>query len=113
MGRLRLYGPPRSITTLSFGEKYIYAICFVDHYTGYIQIYGMREKTAATTADCLRTFLADTAIFGPIYNLLSDGGGEYLGEVQAVCNERSIRQIKSAAPTTMTATAGRSEPGRV
>ena len=77
----------------SFGDKYIYAICFVDHYTGYIQIYGMKEKTALAAATCLRAFLSDTAIFGPIYNLLSDGGREYLGQVQEFCDQRSIRQI--------------------
>ena len=81
----------------SYGEKYIYAICFVDHYTGYTEIYGMREKTAAEASACLRTFLSDTSKFGIVQSLLSDGGGEYMRELQEICDHNYIKQIKSAA----------------
>ena len=81
----------------SFGDKHVYACNFCDHKTGLCAVYGMKDKTAESAEECLRAFMADTAQLGTIVCLLTDGGKEFLGELDAFCMEQRIEHRRSAA----------------
>ena len=80
----------------SYGDKFVYAIVFVDHFSGMAAVYGLQDKTSESAAEALRTFIADTAHLGITTRLLSDGGGEFYGSLESACVEERIEHLFSA-----------------
>ena len=69
----------RKISTPTYHTRCIYAICFVDDYSGYTKVYLMHTKDEAL--DMMKRFRAEMAKIVPeheITALQTDNGGEYL-----------------------------------
>ena len=74
------------------GHKY--AISFTDDFSGAVAVYFIKNKSDATQAT--QKFLSDSAPFGSVKCIRSDGGGEYTGEAfQSLLRDRGIRHETS------------------
>ena len=64
--------------TLVAREGFRYALSFIDDYSGAIFIYFLKKKAEASSG--MLKFLADSAPFGKVTRLRSDGGGEFISK---------------------------------
>ena len=62
---------------VSFQDKYEYCINFVDAYSGWHHVYGMKTKSGTEVAYTIAKFIADTSTFGDVKHLLTDDGNEF------------------------------------
>ena len=71
-----------------------YAISFTDDFSGAVAVYFIKNKSDATQAT--QKFLSDSAPYGSVKCMRSDGGGEYTGEAfQSLLRDRGIRHETS------------------
>uniref|UniRef100_A0A8C5GW46 Integrase catalytic domain-containing protein n=1 Tax=Gouania willdenowi TaxID=441366 RepID=A0A8C5GW46_GOUWI len=55
-----------------------YVLTFTDYYTMFVDLYPLKDKTAAGVANCIRTFVCR---WGAPRRLLSDQGPEFVAEI--------------------------------
>ena len=67
-----------------------YAMVFRDDYSRYQWVYFLVSKT--DTSKALKRFLADTRSIGSVKVIRTDGGTEYKGEFQSLCDEFNIQR---------------------
>ena len=70
-------------------DGFVYAIVFVDDYSGMTFHYFLKNKSDATRA--METFIADVASIGKIRVLRTDGGGEYMSNFKDVLIKHGIK----------------------
>ena len=76
-------------------EGFKYAITFVDDFSGVTFVYFLKKKSDATKA--LEKFLAESAPFGTITKMRSDGGGEFeSGDFNKILINNKIHHEESA-----------------
>ena len=86
-----LAGPMRTPSL----EGHKYAQSFTDDYSGAITVYFLKSKSDAIHAT--ERFLADSAPYGKVKCLRSDGGGEFMNkEFKALLDKNGIRHETSA-----------------
>ena len=75
-------------------KKYRYVLCFLDRFSGWIEVYFMRNRSEVP--DCFRRYLADVRPYFQVERLHTDGAKEFDSAVmQQICLERGIRQTFS------------------
>ena len=71
-------------------DGFIYAMSFVDDYSGVIMIYFLKNKTDAIGAT--QQFLADIAPIGKVKCIRSDNGGEFISsKFKSILQENQIK----------------------
>lgn len=76
-------------------EGLLYAMVFVDDYTGTIFVYFLKKKSDALQAT--KKFLADCAPYGTVKCIRSDNGGEYIShEFEQLLIDNKIKHETSA-----------------
>jgi hypothetical protein len=71
---------------------YIGLLNFVDHFTKWIHCYPVFNQSAAEMAPCFLKFLADHQ---QRIEFTTDGGNEFLGEVQSILDQYGLKCIKT------------------
>jgi hypothetical protein len=71
---------------------YIGLLNFVDHFTKWIHCYPVLNRSAGEMAPCFLKFLSDHQ---QRIEFTSDGGNEFLGEVQSILDQYGLKCIKT------------------